>query len=154
MLGGYTVFMSVRPLVRTHVRALVGHPIVGYFAIYSFSVLKVANKNKGTSWVFEGLFSSFLTFLYPQHLCPGVYSFRLSVHPFARLFICSSVRDSIHLWNYFKVLRQSFSSGVYLTNHSSESIPLWTIGTLEGQLSFHDSWPQGPCPGMGLEVKI
>ena len=25
---------------------------------------------------------------------------------------------------------------------------------LEGQLSFHDSWPQGPCPRVGLEVKI
>ena len=42
----------------------------------------------------------------------------------------------------------------YLTNHSSESIHIWTIGTLEGRLSFQDSSPQGPCPGVGLEVKI
>ena len=36
---------------------------------------------------------------------------------------------------------------------SSENIHIWTIGTLKGQLSFHDSSPQGPCPGVGLEVK-
>ena len=28
-----------------------------------------------------------------------------------------------------------------------------TIDTLEGQPSFHDSWPQDPCPRVGLEVK-
>ena len=39
-------------------------------------------------------------------------------------------------------------------NHSSESIHIWTIGTLEGRLSFHDSWAQGPYPRVGLEVKI
>ena len=37
---------------------------------------------------------------------------------------------------------------------SSERIHFWTIGTLEGRISFHDSWPQGPCPRVGLEVKI
>ena len=31
--------------------------------------------------------------------------------------------------------------------HSSEHIHIWTIGTLEGRLSFHDSWSKGPCPG-------
>ena len=29
-------------------------------------------------------------------------------------------------------LCESFSSGVYLTNYSSESIHIWNIGTLEG----------------------
>ena len=57
--------------------------------------------------------------------------------------------SSVHSWNYFKVLRSSNSSGVHLTNHSSESIHIWTIGTLEGRLSFHDSSIQGPCPGVG-----
>ena len=47
-----------------------------------------------------------------------------------------------------------FSKSSYLNSHSSESIHIWTIGTLEGRLSFHDSWPQGWCPGMGLEVKL
>ena len=55
-------------------------------------------------------------------------------------------------------LRQSFIckffKSSYLDSHSSESIHIWTIGTLEGRLSFHDSWPQGWCPGVGLEVKI
>ena len=55
-------------------------------------------------------------------------------------------------------LRQSFIckffKSSYLDSHSSESIQIWTIGTLEGQLSFHDSWLQGWCPGVGLEVKI
>ena len=55
-------------------------------------------------------------------------------------------------------LRQSFifkfSKSSYLDSHSSESIHLRTIGTLEGWLSFHISWPQGWCPRVGLEVKI
>ena len=76
-------------------------------------------------------------------------SFRSSVRMFVRSFVLLS-----RSWNYFKVLRASNSCGVYLTNHSSESIHIWTIGTLEGRLSFHDSSLQGPCPGVGLEVKI
>ena len=91
----------------------------------------------------------FISSLYPRHLCRGVTSFRLSIRMFVRLFVLAS-----RLWNYFTVLRSSNSSGVYLTNHSSESIHIWTIGTLDGRLSFHDSSPQGPCPGVGLEVKI
>ena len=55
---------------------------------------------------------------------------------------------------YFKVLRQSFSCGVYLTNRWSESIHIWNIGTLEGLLPCHEFWPLGSCPGVGLEVKI
>ena len=87
-----------------------------------------------------------LNLLYPRHLCRGYIVF---VFP----FVCSFVLPS-HLWNYFKVLRASNLSGVNLTNHSSESIDIWTIGTLEGRLSFHDPSPQGPCPRVGLEVKI
>ena len=63
------------------------------------------------------------------------------------MFVCTFVRSFVlpsRSWNYFKVLRASNSSGVYLTNHSSESIHIWTIGTLEGRLSFHESSPQGP----------
>ena len=102
-----------------------------------------------------------ISYLYSRHLCRGLYSFRISVRPFVRSyvrsFVCSFVRSFVlpsRLWNYFKVLRSSNSSGVYLTNHSSESIHIWTIGTLEGRLSFHDSSLQGLCPGMGLEVKF
>ena len=95
--------------------------------------------------------------LYPRHLCRGVYSFRLSVRMFVRLFVRSFVCSFLllsRLRDYFKVLRSSNSSGVYLTNHSSKSIHIWITGTLEGRLSFHDSSPQGPCPGVGLQVKI
>ena len=86
--------------------------------------------------------------LYPRHLCRGVYSFRLSVRMFVRSYFLPSRGICV------KVLRQSFSSGVYLSNYSSESIHIWTIVTLEGWHSLHDHGPQGPCPGVGLEVKI
>ena len=98
-----------------------------------------------------------INLLYPRHLCRGVYSFRLSVHPFVCSFVCSFVGSFVlpsRSWNYFKVLSSSNSSGVFLTNHSSKSIHIWTIGTLEGRPSFHDSSPQGRWPGVGLEVKI
>ena len=84
---------------------------------------------------------------------PGIYAegFIVFVFPFVCWFVGSFVRLFVHLfihsysrsWNYFKVLQSSNSSGVYLTNHSSESIHIWTIGTLEGWLSFHDSSPRG-----------
>ena len=90
---------------------------------------------------------------YPcAHYTPGIYAEEYIFFVF-HSSVCSFVIPS-HSWNYFKVLRLSFSGGVYLANYSSESIPIWTIGTLEGRLSFQDYWPQGPCPGVGLEVKI
>ena len=88
-------------------------------------------------------------FIIPPAFMPRGYSFCLSVRMFVRSFILP-----FRSWNYFKVLRYNFSSVVYLSNHSSESIHIWTIDTLEGRLLFHDSWPQGPCPRVGLEVKI
>ena len=91
---------------------------------------------------------NWLAYLYPRQKCQGVYSFCLSVRSSVHMFVRSFVLPS-RLWNYFKVLCASNSSGVYLTNHSSESIHIWTIGTLEGRLSFHDSSPQGPCTGWG-----
>ena len=96
---------------------------------------------------------------WPFCYTPGIYAEGciIFVFPFVRSYVRSFVRSFVfpsRSWNYFKVLRASNSSGVYLTNHSSESIHIWTIGTLEGRLSFHDSSPQGPWPGVGLEVKI
>ena len=103
---------------------------------------------------------------FTDYYTPGIYAegyivfvfpfVRSYVRMFVRSFVCSFVRS------YFlpsrgicvKVLRQSFSSGVYLSNYSSESIHIWTIVTLEGWHSLHDRGPQGPCPGVGLEVKI
>ena len=89
---------------------------------------------------------------------PGIYADGYIVFVFP--FVCSSV--CMFVRSYFrhvcricvKVLRQSFSSGVYLSNYLSESIHIWTIVTLEGWHSLHDRGPQGPCPGVGLEVKL
>ena len=90
---------------------------------------------------------------------PGIYAEGYIVFVF-RPFVCLFVR--LFVRSYFrhvrgicvKVLRQSFSSDVYLSNYSSESIHIWTIVTLEGWHSLHDHGPQGPCPGVGLEVII
>ena len=89
----------------------------------------------------------------PRHKCRGVYSFRLSVRLFVRyMFVCLYFRHVRGIC--VKVLRQSFSSGVYLSNYLSESIHIWTIVTLEGWHSLYDPGPHGPCPWVGLEVKI
>ena len=56
--------------------------------------------------------------------------------------------------NYVKSFALKFLKWVYLNNHSSESIHTWVMVTLAGLLTFHEFWPQGPCPRMGLEVKI
>ena len=52
------------------------------------------------------------------------------VRSYARSFVCSYFLPSHEIC--VKVLRQSFSSGVYLSNYLSESIHIWTIATLEG----------------------
>ena len=88
---------------------------------------------------------------------PGIYAdgYMVFVFPFVRLYVRLFIRSYFcSLRGITSVLRSSNLSGVYFTNHSSESIHFWTIGTLEGRLSFHDSSAHGPCPGMGLEVKI
>ena len=85
---------------------------------------------------------------------PGIYAEGYIVFVF--LFVCWFVRSFVLpscLWNYFKVLRASNSSGVYLTNHSSESIHIWTMGTLKGRLSFHGTpgyMPRGGARGKNL----
>ena len=45
-------------------------------------------------------------------------------------------------------------SGVYFSNHLSESIHVWTIVTLESWHSHHDLSPQGLWPWVALEVEI
>ena len=103
----------------------------------TFFLISVSKSNQGWSNYTPGIYAQgYIVFVFPS-VCSFVYSFVLPSH----------------FWNYFKVLRSSNSSGVYLTNHSSESIHIWIIGTLVGRLSFRDSLPQGPCPGVGPEVK-
>ena len=41
----------------------------------------------------------------------------------------------------------------YLSNHSSESIHILVMRTLEGLLPANKFWPQGSYHGMGFEVK-
>ena len=71
---------------------------------------------------------------------PAFMPFRSSIRVFVRSFVRSCVRYVRGIYHkFFTELRNSFSSGVYLMNQSSESIHIWTIGILEGRLSFHDS---------------
>ena len=67
---------------------------------------------------------------------PGIYAegYIVFAFPFVLSSVCSSSVTFVDT-----ELRESFPSGVYLMNQSSESIHIWTIGTLEGRLSFHDS---------------
>ena len=85
-------------------------------------------KKKKTTTTKQSINSLFI----PRAFMP----FRSSIHVFVR----SCVRHVCGIYHkFFTELRNSFSSGVYLMNQSSESIHIWTIGILEGRLSFHDS---------------
>ena len=79
---------------------------------------------------------------------PRVYSFRLPVRP----FVCSFVLPSV-CRICVKVLRQSFSSGVYLSNYLLESIYIRTIVTLF-RVGIHSrtrgSMPRGGARGQNL----
>ena len=71
-----------------------------------------------------------------------------------------SIHADGYIVSYFRSSVRSYFSyvkvwvGVNLSNHSSEIIHIWTIVTLEGWHSHHDFRPQGPCPWVGLKVKI
>ena len=98
-------------------------------------------------------------FVQTSHACvvyvytPGIYAEGYIVFVFP--FVCSSVR--MFVCSYFrhvrgicvKVLRQSFSSGEYLSNYLSESIHIWTIVTLE--VGIHSMTPDlmVHAPGWG-----
>ena len=57
---------------------------------------------------------------------------------FVHLFFCPSVGGTLQQSFALKFLRC-----LYLYKHSLEIFLIWNIGTLEGWLSCHDSWP--PC---------
>ena len=86
----------------------------------------------------------------------GIYADKYIV--FAFLFVHSSVLMfvlvSVTFVEFTTQLRESFSSGEYLTHYSSEIIHIWTMGTLEGLLPCLGFWPRGSCPRVGLDVKI
>ena len=80
-----------------------------------------------------------------HYYTPGIYAggYIVFVFPFVsssvRMFVSSFIRDSVPFVELLQSFMLKFPGGVYLTNHSSESIPIWTIGTPEGRLSFCDS---------------
>ena len=84
---------------------------------------------------------------------PSIYAdgYIVFAFPFVRSYVRSYFRHVCGIC--VKVLRLSFSSGVYLSNYPSESIHIWTIVTLEGWHSLHDHGPQGPCPDWGQRSK-
>ena len=89
-----------------------------------------------------------LTYYYV--ICTEGYIFFMFL--FVPLFIHTSYP---HVWKFQQVLVKVFQvrSGVYLSNHMSESIHRWTTMskvTLEDWYSHHDSRPQGPCAWVWL----
>ena len=71
---------------------------------------------------------------------PGSYAegYIVFISLFVRSYVCSFIQSWFHpIRELLQFYIKSFSGGVYLTNHSSESIHIWTIGTLEGWLLFH-----------------
>ena len=74
---------------------------------------------------------------------PGIYAegYIVFAFLFVRSYVHSFVCDSVTYVEFTtKFYVQVSQVGyIYLTNHSSESIHIWTIGTLEDWLSFYDS---------------
>ena len=88
--------------------------------------------------------------LYPRHLCPRVYSFRFSVHMFVRLFVRYSGTFAEFMSKFLlKFLWSCISHESMIRNHSyfNRRYPI-------GFALFLHVGTMGPCPGVGLEVKI
>ena len=83
------------------------------------------------------IFALRLEYVHCYFYTPGIYAEEYLVFVFP--FVCSFSRDSVLFVELLQSFTLKFLKWVYLTNHSSESIHIWTIATLEGRLSFHDS---------------
>ena len=90
--------------------------------------------------------------LVTRYLLLGNIDFLARLHEVQKSYCSHHGRRRSHSRSRHTLLK--FSRSLYLDNHSSESIHTWTIDALYGWLSFHDIRPQGPCQGVGLEVKI
>ena len=97
-------------------------------------------------------------FLYPWHLCRRVYSFRFSVRLFVRLFVRSFVRSLVR--SLFRNVR-----GIYVKVFVKVSLVVSHEPMIKNHSYFTHRYPigfalflcvrtLGPCPGVGLEVKI
>ena len=95
-------------------------------------------------------------YFYQVYYTPGIYveGYIVFVFPFVRLCVCSFVSSFV---TFVEFTLKSFSSGVCLTNHSSEAIHIWTIGTLVHWKVCYHAMSFGPrvlAPERVLEVKI
>ena len=82
---------------------------------------------------------------WPLHYAEGYIVFAF----FRSSFVCSSMHRSVTFVEFITEVRENFSRGLYLTNYSSESIHIWTMGSLEGLLPCHEFWLQGLLPRGG-----
>ena len=72
------------------------------------------------------------------------------IFPLIRLYVGKFIHSFLTMTTFLII----FSNDVYLSNHYSESTDILNIVTLEGWHLHLDFRPQGPCPSVGLEVKI
>ena len=89
----------------------------------------------------------YFSYLYSDIYAEGYIVF---IFPLIRLSVGKFVHSFLTMATFLII----FSSDVYLSNHWSEITGIWNIVTLEGWHLHHDFRPQGPCPSVGLGVKI
>ena len=82
-----------------------------------------------------------------------VYGFCLSVFFSFRWYVRSFVRYYVTLTKITSKFCFKVSQRVYLNNHSSESIHIWAMGTLDGLLRSMNFGPRVHAPGWGWMSK-
>ena len=95
----------------------------------------------------QGLHCLPLCLHYLDSYTPGIYAERYIVFVF--LFVRPSCWCNLPQSFTLKFLKWGISHQPLIRKHS-----FWTMDTLKGLLPCHKFWPQGSCPGVGLEVKI
>ena len=63
-----------------------------------------------------------IVYLYPRHLCRGVYSFCLSLRPFVCSFVCSLLSVTFIVFTSKFVVKVSLSEYISLTTHQKAFI--------------------------------
>ena len=87
-------------------------------------------------------------FLYPRHLCRGVYSFRLDIRMFVRLFVRSLLSVTFVEFTSKFVVKVSLSENISLTTHQKAFIfEVW----VPERISFYAMGfcPRVDAPGWG-----
>ena len=126
-------------------------------------------------WIFAGCTDHFVGFvmlwlIYQVEECAIGHSCLLDGPYLAHRLYIKESHDKIMSGSYFKQSQHNYTSGiqssvcssikflkwVYLSNHSSESIHILVIVTLEDLILFHKLQPQGSCShvsGWGWKLK-